>query len=69
MGRPMCYLNIAIKKRTTKGRLMMRVTSFEAEDQEIRDRIDSFMTRFTIGALLSWGCCRGFWFRRWATDQ
>jgi len=31
----------------------MRVTSFEIEDQDLRDRIDSFMARFNIGALLN----------------
>ena len=31
----------------------MRVTSFEIEDQDLRDRIDSFMARFKIGALLN----------------
>ena len=38
----------------------MRVTSFEAEDQEIRDRIDAFMTRFMISALLSQAGIRKF---------
>ena len=33
----MCYLNIAIKKRTTKGRPIMKVTSFETDVQDIRD--------------------------------
>ncbi len=31
----------------------MRVTSFEVEDQDLRDRIDSFMARFKIGTLLN----------------
>jgi hypothetical protein len=31
----------------------MRVTPFELEDQDLRDRIDAFMTRFKIGTLLN----------------
>ncbi len=31
----------------------MRVTSFELEDQDLRDRIDVFMARFKIGTLLN----------------
>ena len=31
----------------------MRVTSFEIEDQDFRDRIDAFMARFKIGTLLN----------------
>jgi hypothetical protein len=38
----------------------MRVTSFETEDQELRDRIDAFMTRFKIGTLLSQAGIRKF---------
>lgn len=37
----------------TEGRPDIRVTSFEAVDQEIRNRIEAFMARFRIGALLS----------------
>ena len=31
----------------------MRVTPFELEDQDLRDRIDTFMARFKIGTLLN----------------
>ena len=31
----------------------MRVTPFEVEDQDLRGRIDEFMTRFKIGTLLN----------------
>ncbi len=31
----------------------MRVTPFELEDQDLRDRIDSYMARFKIGTLLN----------------
>ena len=37
----------------SKGRPTMRVTSFELEDQDLRDRIDAFMARFKIGTLLN----------------
>jgi hypothetical protein len=36
----------------------MRVTSFEIEDQDLRDRIVAFMARFKIGALLNRACIR-----------
>jgi hypothetical protein len=38
----------------------MRVTSFDTEDQELKDRIDAFMTRFKIGTLLSQAGIRKF---------
>lgn len=44
----MRYLNIAKENRLIQENPIIRVTSFQAEDQEIINRIDAFMTRFRI---------------------
>ena len=49
----MCYQSIGNKRSHKKGRPTMRVTPFKIEDQDLRDRIDAFMTRFKIGPLLN----------------
>jgi len=49
----MCYPSIGNKGSHKKGRPAKRVTPFELEDQDLRDRIDVFMFRFKIGTLLN----------------
>ena len=45
--------DFANAKVVVAGSYLERVTSFELEDQDLRDRIDAFMARFKVGTLLN----------------